>query len=181
MNPDKIKAEINEKQQAMMEKQTKLSRLLRGRLRLPLTEVVRDIIPQLVHRTAEEWKRSPQAEELLDALAGSSGGQRRVPWQSAGLPWPVVCILDPEGAVRTLTALVHALPAYEAGPESTARPAVIEQLQREVAELERDKEVLVDKLQGGGVLMGSTGSHRREAAINAQPRRSMFARLTGKE
>lgn len=202
MNHEEIKAKIGQKRQEMREMSAKLGRLVRGQL--PLEEVIDRVIPHLVRETGARWLRGPQAEALIrgpQSLASPSAGLNPLPWQpGATLPWDAMCAADPEGAVRILTALMRAIPAYEAGPPSAERPALIERLTRELGELERDEEALVDEAQAAGVgiphrieaqrqrvaeavgtPMGSNGSRRREAAINAQPRRSVFSYLRGKE
>jgi len=121
---------------------------------IPVAEVVANVVPTVIADAALLWRRD-YGDSLwsgLQSLASPSAiGSRTLPWNlDSALPWGAVCVSDPAGAARILEGLVKNI-RYEAGPPSSERPAILDRLMRELAELETGEERFVDEAAAAGV------------------------------
>lgn len=135
--------------------------------RLPIAEVVRDVIPRVVAEAGAFWLQD-RGNALLAgnfALAAPSvTGSRQLPWAITDpLPWGAFCVAFPDQAAQLLEGLLRAVP-YEEGLPSAERPALIERLTRELAELEAAEERFVDEAAEAGVVI----EHRPEVITRRQ-------------
>ncbi len=193
---NEIEAKVKSKREEMVRTRAEIDRVKSSLL--PIAELAEDIIPRIVRETGTRWIQR-HGEDFMQVLAKrNTSGPGLFPWDLTGaIPSGAKCAGDPDGAVRFLTALVQAIvqasPAYEGGPRSSEYFAIMARLEHELAELGLEEEALVDKARAGGSVIrhrldvqrrrqeteqthgtiDADGRRRREAAINAQPRRSV--------
>jgi hypothetical protein len=80
------------------------------------------------------------------------------PWgPGTAVEWGFLCLFAGDLVKRAFADLVRATP-YEAGPPAAARPALVERLRGELAQLEAEEEQLVDEAAAAGVAI----AHRPE-------------------
>ncbi len=128
---------------------------------LPVEEIRAERIPRLVEEHARAWLDGNGTSLVYGERslgAPTPRGYISLPWiPSEPLPWGALCAADPDQAAGIIANLVRQV-AYEAGPPSAERPALIEKLERELAELEQVEEQIIDEAVGSGV----TIAHRPE-------------------
>lgn len=98
---------------------------------------------------------APSSKEPAKPLQGRGICVASATARSVRLPdgmgsWPALCAADPEAAVAHVMALVRLL-KLEHGPAAADRPALIDAMIRELAELEATEEAAVDEAIGLGL------------------------------
>lgn len=132
-------------------------------------EEINERIELAVEQSAEEWlKRSQNVVEGPGRLGDAHlRGRIRLPWSTfQPLEWGALCAGAPDHASAILTGLVDAT-EYEPGAGAAERPALIERLEAELAELEQAEELLVDEAAEAGVQI----AHRPEVVERRQRER----------
>lgn len=158
------RAETDEMRAAIQTARVELKHAQRGPL--PLDEI-QDRIVAAVRSAGARWlaEHGPtliRSEGGLAAYNAKYGG--RAPFVVADpIPFGAWCAGAPDTMVALLGGLYAAVP-YEAGPPSPERPTLIARLERELAELERAEEAVIDDAAAAGIAI----SHRPEVVRRRQ-------------
>lgn len=128
-------------------------------------------IRDLVKRTGDAWL-AREGQSIVSIRLGSPVRSASVPWveKSDAMPWAVLCAADPDLAVKLLVNLAARV-EYAPGLALADRPAVIEKLEADIADLEEGEERLVDEAAEVGLVIAHRPEvvQRRETeARNAQ-------------
>lgn len=127
----------------------------------PAAEIRTERVPQAVAEAGAAWLHDYGSSLLHGerALGSPDPAPPRLPWSyREPIPWAALCAGHPAFATEILDGLVRSLPAWNAGPAEAERPAAVERLGRELAELEALEEQTIDDASAAGVVV----QHRTE-------------------
>ncbi len=136
----------------------------------PVEEIIANRIPEAVASAATIWLREWGSILVHSerALGAPTSGWVSLPWTyGAPVPWGALCAGCPDLATEILTGLVRQV-EYQPGPASSERPAVVAQLEAELAEMEAAEESMVDAMREHGL----TVEHRPEVKQRREEERS---------
>lgn len=142
---------------------------------LPVEEIIAKRIPAVVAEHAAWWLRDRGSQLVgVDRGLGAPNltGSITLPWSmTEAVSWAMLCASHPKFATEVLANLVRRV-EYTPGPSSAERPAIVERLEGELAELETAEERIVDDAAAAGVVI----QHRPEvlARRETEARRQKF-------
>lgn len=142
-------------------KQTRAQLLEAQNLPLPIDEIIARI-PAVVAEHAAWWL-DRNGSALVWGNARALGvpkltGSITLPWSmTEAVSWAMLCASHPKFAGEVLSNLVRRV-EYTPGPASSERPAIVERLTAELAELEAAEEAVIDEAVANGVVI----QHRPE-------------------
>ena len=168
-----------------------------GRLRKELAHAQRSPLPlsDIEPRIAESVQQAgarwlAEHGEILVRSEGGIGTYQakyggRLPFTPGEpLPFGLLCAARPDETAALLCDLFEQVP-YEAGPAAAERPALIERLERELAEAEQVEEAAVDEAAAAGVVIAHrpevVARRRAEAAAREREEREVADRARRQE